>query len=104
MNELSLTKQRNATGFINSITQQRQVMWDPEQLVNVLGNVTNLRDRAFMSFLYLTACRKGEPLPHRKKVKVFEMVTDVDGRKNKVWEGKYRYSVGKGLGLTKLLG
>lgn len=104
MNELSLTKQRNATGFINSITQQRQVMWDPKQLINVLGNVTNLRDRAFMSFLYLTACRKGEPLPHRKKIKVFEMVNDVDGRKNKEWTGKYRYSVIEGFRVNQIIG
>lgn len=83
-----MENQRNPKNFINSITQQKQVLWTPKQLEGILSNITNLRDRAYISFVYLTACRESEPLAHFVSSRLYEEIV-IDGRRKKVWNGKY---------------
>ncbi len=98
------SRQRNPRNFINSLTQQKQILWTPKQLETVVNNITNLRDRAYISFIYLTAAREKEPLQHIKKVKIMEEVKDASGRRNNVWTGEYRTVEVDGFRVNQIMG
>lgn len=81
-------RQRNPRAFINSKTGLKQVDWSPQELQDILEEVTSLRDRAYMSFVYLTGCRSIEPLEHTAIYKVLIRVPDGTGRMRRVWNGE----------------
>lgn len=80
--------QRNPKGFINPITGRKQIDWTLEQFESIVTKIPSVRDRAYISFMYITGCRKCEPLDHIKKKRILEEFKGPDGHIIKKWNGK----------------